>query len=35
MEEKTRVVIINKKSRSIKLIIGSIGGVERNFSWDL
>lgn len=35
MEEKTRAVIINKKPRSINLIINSIGGVERSFSWDL
>ena len=26
---------ITQKPKSIKLIIGSIGGVERNFSWDL
>ena len=26
---------VAQKPKSIKLIIGSIGGVERNFSWDL
>jgi len=35
VEEKIRAAIINNKSRSVKLTINSIGGVERNFSWDL